>query len=187
MKKAFTLIELMIVVAIIAIIAAIAIPNLMESKKAANEGNAGTSLKTYCTAQQTFSSNNYAALNNTGANQIAKAFAETFTLLGGAAAATNQASTPIALIPPAFGDATAAANAWNGYFYDDFDSNAAPNVKYNHGLQAIPAQYGTTGVNVFIVNDTAQVYFGDTGAGAAIATDFDDEITNSTSATWAQP
>ncbi len=45
MRHAFTLIELMIVIAIIAIIAAIAIPNLLESRVTANESAAATSLK----------------------------------------------------------------------------------------------------------------------------------------------
>jgi prepilin-type N-terminal cleavage/methylation domain-containing protein len=45
MRHGFTLIELMIVIAIIAIIAAIAIPNLMESRVTANEANAAASMK----------------------------------------------------------------------------------------------------------------------------------------------
>jgi len=57
MKKGFTLIELMIVIAIIAIIAAIAIPGLLAAQRASNERNASASLKTLSTAQADFRSN----------------------------------------------------------------------------------------------------------------------------------
>ena len=53
-KKAFTLIELMIVIAIIAIIAAIAIPNLIEARKHGNESAAIGSLKAISSAQSLF-------------------------------------------------------------------------------------------------------------------------------------
>ena len=56
-SRGFTLIELMIVIAIIAVIAAIAIPGLLASQRASNERNASTSLKTITSAQADFRAN----------------------------------------------------------------------------------------------------------------------------------
>ena len=56
-KRGFTLIELMIVIAIIAIIAAIAIPGLLSSQRASNERNSSTSLKTLTSAEADFRAN----------------------------------------------------------------------------------------------------------------------------------
>src|SRR5205823_520755 len=55
----FTLIEIMVVVAIIALLAAIAIPNLMRSKTAANSSVAQATLKSIGAALE-----NYYAINN---------------------------------------------------------------------------------------------------------------------------
>ena len=69
-QKGFSLIELLIVVAIILIIAAIAIPNLLRSRMAANEASAVGSIRTINTAEVTYSATypdcGFANLSNLG-------------------------------------------------------------------------------------------------------------------------
>lgn len=88
-KKGFTLVEIMIVVAIIALLAAIAIPNLLRTRLQANESAAIAALKTVATAEISFNSANG-------------------TYVGGTLAALGAATPP-------YIDATLAAGAKQGY------------------------------------------------------------------------
>ncbi len=87
-QKGFSLIELLIVVAIILIIAAIAIPNLLRSKIAANESSAVGSVRTINTAEVTYQSS------------WGSGFAVGLTNLGGASPCVAATSAAACLIDP---------------------------------------------------------------------------------------
>ncbi|HEY2232273.1 MAG TPA: prepilin-type N-terminal cleavage/methylation domain-containing protein [Candidatus Angelobacter sp.] len=70
-QKGFSLIELLIVVAIILIIAAIAIPNLLRARISANDSAAAATIRTINTAEVTYST-----------TYVAAGYADTFTKLG---------------------------------------------------------------------------------------------------------
>ncbi len=60
-RKGFTLVEIMIVVAIIALLAAIAIPNLLQARITANTAAAKANVRALATAAETYSTANAGA------------------------------------------------------------------------------------------------------------------------------
>jgi prepilin-type N-terminal cleavage/methylation domain-containing protein len=143
-QQGFSLIELLIVVAIIGIIAAIAVPNLLASKRAANEGSAVSSLRTIHSAQIAYQA-------TTGSGAYA---ADMGTLLGQK------------LVDPVLG-----SGVKSGYDFAVVDQSGTY-ASAVFGAYAFPASTsgaGQTGTRVFGITEEG-VLHGDTDLSATPAT-----------------
>jgi len=133
-QKGFSLVELLVVVIIIAIIAAIAIPNLLASRRAANEASAISSLRTIHSAEATYQATQGGNVN--------------YGDLAALAAATSP--DPNGLI-----DSALAAGAKSGYSF----AVTVPAAQV-YCATAAPTTPGTTGNRYFAVSQPGVIYAG---------------------------
>jgi len=152
-QKGFSLIELLIVVAIILIIAAIAIPNLLRAKISANESSAVGSIRNIITAEASYS---------TSYQQYG--YALTLNLLGpGIGALTCPAAGPAPTTGACLLDSNLGGSAnstKSGYMFEATADNAQPAdpitgiVAYTGFTAAgVPAKFNQTGVSIFCAGD----------------------------------
>jgi type IV pilus assembly protein PilA len=142
-QKGFSLIELLIVVAIILIIAAIAIPNLMRARMSANESAAAGSLRTINTAEVSYNAayQTFATLAQLGG---------TVAVCGGGPSAANGCFIDNVLAQ----NGVPAGAGKDGYSYTD----AAAPTATTYATQAIPVTLNTSGTRSFCSDQTGVIY-----------------------------
>ena len=129
-EKGFSLIELLIVVAIILVIAAIAIPSLLRARISANESSAVSSLRALNTAQISYDSS-YPTVG----------FASTLGALAGVNCAPPGASSACLI------DTQLASGTKSGYSFTLSGTSGTPNATYQ--IRADPQVPNQTGVRYF--------------------------------------
>jgi type IV pilus assembly protein PilA len=139
-NKGFSLIELLIVVAIILIIAAIAIPNLLRSRIAANESSAVGSLRTLNTAEITY---------NTTYPTVGFA---SLTAMGPVTSGSSATSSAAGLI-----DANLSSGTKSGYTFTVTPASTSPVASYE--TAAAPVTAGTTGQRYFCSDQSGVIQY----------------------------
>jgi len=149
-SKGFSLIELLIVVAIILIIAAIAIPNFLRSRVAANQASAVGSLRTLNTAELTY------------ASTYGNGYTATLGYLGpppqGAPADSTQAGLiDDVLSGKASGGASTMTSVKSGYQFTYSPGVVISGRIESYTLHADPLNRGVSGGNSYFVDQTGVI------------------------------
>ena len=146
-QKGFSLIELLIVVAIILIIAAIAIPNLMRAKMAANDSSAAASVRSIVTGEIGY----FAAYPTIGYTAL--------TALGGAVAAACVPSTTTACLIDnnLSNNGTPAGSGKSGYMFAATPSTGGASPVPNQFLTTATPISVTTGSKAYCATDDGVV------------------------------
>jgi len=154
-QKGFSLIELLIVVAIILIIAAIAIPNLLRARMAANEASAVSSLRTINTAEITYAST-YPTVG----------FAPALTNLGGGiGVACVPSSTTACLVDAVLSNNGIPANSGkSGYKFTTGAGTVSSGLNIGYTVLAVPEVPNRTGIRGFCTEEDAVVRVDPAGA-----------------------
>jgi type IV pilus assembly protein PilA len=147
-QKGFSLIELLIVVAIILIIAAIAIPNLLRARMAANESSAVASVRTTNTGEVTYNST-YPTVG----------FAPALSNLGGALGVACVPSTTTACLIDSVlaNDGNPANSGKSGYQFSTGAGTQAGSVYVGYTILATPITINQTGIRGFCAEEDAVV------------------------------